>query len=214
VTIKSSLEDDPGVLERLDAGEPPSSPAEAQARAPYEQLIERIRDLEDAVPPAGWEDRAAARWSSARRKRRFGIAIGAAVAVGLAAALLLKPCSKPSAPQLEVAILTNPGATRRGDPAVGDLLRVRARLDQAHVQLRIYLGIKLIARCPGSEPCKRDASALTLDWTLAEAGAYQVVVLSSPLDLPVPSDGTSDRDLLEAREAGWTIEVRHLTVSL
>jgi hypothetical protein len=61
--------DDLDVLERLDAGLPPSSPEEAAARGPYERLFARIRDLEDVAPPAGWEERALARW---RRERGGG----------------------------------------------------------------------------------------------------------------------------------------------
>jgi hypothetical protein len=54
--------DEDGMLERLDEGRPPSSPEEAIARASYERLIERIRTLGDLMPPAGWQDRALARW--------------------------------------------------------------------------------------------------------------------------------------------------------
>jgi hypothetical protein len=32
---------------------------------PYERLIARIRDLGDVEPPAGWEERAVARWRAA-----------------------------------------------------------------------------------------------------------------------------------------------------
>jgi hypothetical protein len=55
-------DDDLDVIDRLDAGLPPSSPEEAAARAPYERLTARIRDLEDVEPPAGWKERAVARW--------------------------------------------------------------------------------------------------------------------------------------------------------
>jgi hypothetical protein len=56
--------DDLDVIDRLDAGLPPSSPKEVAARAPYERLIARIRELEDEEPPAEWEERAVARWRS------------------------------------------------------------------------------------------------------------------------------------------------------
>lgn len=213
MTAKSPPEEDPGVIERLDAGEPPASPEEAQARAPYERLFDRIRGLDDPGPPAGWEDRAMARWSAARRKRRLGIVIGVTAAAGLAATLLLRPCAPPSGARLEVAALRAPGSTRRGDPAVGDLLRARAREDRAHVQLRLYLGTKLIAQCPGGEPCQRDGSVFVLDWKLVEAGRYQVVVLSSNSEIPALGDTTIDHDLLEARTAGASIETETVNVS-
>jgi hypothetical protein len=203
VTTRPPPEDDPGVIERLDAGEPPSSPEEAQARAPYELLLERIRGLDDIAPPPGWEDRAAARWSSARTRRRAGIALGLTAAVGLAAAIVLQPCTAPTTGlRLQVAVSKVPGASRRGDNAVGDVLHVRASLDRAHVDLRIYLDTRLVVRCPGSELCRRDASFVEIDWKFAEPGRYRVVVLSSESDIPPPVDGTIDRDLLEARNAG------------
>lgn len=208
------LDADPDVIERLDAGEPPRSPEEAQARAPYERLLERVKGLDEIAPPAGWEDRAVARWSRAKRKRRLGVgvALGATTAVALAAVLLLQPCRASNAAQLEVAVLTERGSTYRGDAAVGEVLRARARLDRPQVDLRIYLGTRLIARCPGSPACLHDASALQLDWKLVEPGRYQVVMLSSASSIPA-GDGTVDRDLLEARTAGASIDVRTIPVA-
>lgn len=214
VTTRPPPEDDPGVVERLDAGEPPSSPEEAQARAPYERLFERIRDLDDVAPSTGWEDRAVARWSSARNRRRAGIALGLTAAVGLAAAAaLLQPCAaRTSGPGLQVAVSTEHGDSRRGDHVVGDVLHARARIEQAHVDLRIYLDTRLVARCPGLAQCQRDASIVELDWKLLEPGTYRVVVLSSSSDIPPPMDGTVDRDLLEARNAGASSATETITV--
>jgi hypothetical protein len=202
----------PDVIERLDAGEPPRSPEEAQARAPYEKLLDRIRDLDEITPPAGWEDRAVARWSRARRKRRLGVGIALGATVALAAVLLLQPCGAPDAARLEVAVLTDRGSTYRGDAAVGEVLRTRARVDRPHVDLRIYLGTRLIARCPGSDPCRRDASVVQLDWKLVEPGPYQIIMLSSSSNIPA-GDGTIDRDLLEARSAGASIDIRRVSVA-
>lgn len=191
------------MLERLDAGEPPGSPEEAQARAPYERLVERIRDLDDIAPAAEWEDRAVARWSSARTRRRVRIALGLTASVGLAAAILLQPCTtQTTAHGLQVAVSTAAGVSRRGDHAVGDVLHVQARTDRAHVDLRVYLNTRLVARCPGSEQCRRDASLVQIDWKLMEPGTYEVVMLSSASDIPPPVHGTIERDLLEARNAG------------
>jgi len=198
------------MIERLDAGEPARSPEEAQARAPYERLFERIRDLDEIAPPVGWEDRALARWAAARRKRRLAIAVGSTTAVALAA-VLLQLCSAP-ATRLDVAVLAPPGSTHRGDASVGDLLRVQARGDQAHLELRVYLGPGLVARCPGNPACRRDASLLELDWKLADAGAYQIIMLSSSSDIPA-GDGAIERDLLDARSAGASIESHRLSVA-
>jgi hypothetical protein len=204
--------DDDSVIERLDAGEPPSSPEEAQARAPYEALLGRIEAMEDVAPPAGWEDRAVTRWSVGRRRRRIAVALAASATIGLLGVLLLQPCAMPSAQPLEVAVLTAPGSTRRGDAAVGDTLRVRARVDRPHVELRIYTGTNLIARCPDSERCRRDASIVELEWKLVESGAYQIVALSSASEISAPTDGGADRDLLEAGKTAH-VEIRHLVVS-
>lgn len=200
------------MINRLDAGEPASSPEEARARAPYEQLFERIRDLDVIAPPAGWEDQAVTRWEAARRKRRLGIALGAATAAGLAAVFLLQLCAAPSTVRLEVAVLAPPGSTRRGDAAVGDLVRVRVHDDQTHLELRVYLGTALVARCPGSTACRRNAALVEFDWNLAEAGVYQIVLLSSSSDIPA-GNGALDRDLLDARGAGVSIEIRRLSVA-
>lgn len=212
MTTGASPDDDPGMIERLDAGEPASSPEEAEARAPYERLLARIRDLDDIAPPGDWEDRAVRRWSGARRRRRLGIALGATAAAALAAVLLLQPCAAPVPTGLEVAVIAAPGSTRRGDAAVGDLVRARARPDRAHVELRVYLGTRLVARCPGSAPCWHDGSVTVLEWKLSEAGTYQIVLLSSSSNIPA-GDGTLDRDLLDARVAGASIETRPLTVT-
>lgn len=210
----NDLDVDPDVIERLDAGEPPRSPEEAQARAPYERLLERVRDLDEIAPSAGWEDRAMARWSQARHKRRRGIAIalGTTTAVALAAVLLLQPCRASDASRLEVAVVTDHGSTSRGDATVGQVLRVRGPLDRPQVDLRIYVGTRRIARCPGSAACAHEASGLQIDWKLAEPGRYQIVLLSSASSIPA-GDGTIDGDLLEARSAAATIEIRTISVA-
>ena len=205
-------DDDPDLIDRLEAGEPPRSPEEAQARAPYEQLIERLQGLDNIAPPAGWEDRAVGRWSAARRRRRFGQIAGGAAVAAAAAVILLQLCGRSSAPRLELAVLEASGAARRGDAAVGDLLRARARLEQAHLELRVYLGTGLVARCPGSATCRLDGSVMELDWKLTAPGSYQIVTISSANAIPA-GDRTIDRDLLDAKSAGASIEIRSLSVS-
>jgi hypothetical protein len=201
------------MIERLDVGEPPRSPEEAEARAPYERLLDRIRDLEDIAPPAGWEDRAMTRWSAARHKRRLGIALGVGVSVALVAVIWLQPCAPPRAEGLELAVVSGSGATRRGDAAVGDVLHARAPVGLPHMELRIYVGTARIARCPGNPECRRDAATMEIAWKLADAGTYEIVVLSSSTPIPA-GDGTRDRDLLDARVAGVHIETRSLPVAL
>ncbi|HEU4727528.1 MAG TPA: hypothetical protein VFT22_06560 [Kofleriaceae bacterium] len=201
--MTTSSPDEDAMIERLDAGEPPSSPEEAQARAPYERVIERVRDLQDIAPRAGWENRAFQRWSGARRKRRIrGAAIATAAAVAaLAAIVLWHPCAASRSGGLEVAVLTPAGSTRRGDAAVGDVLRARAPLGAAQVELRVYLGTTLVARCPGSAQCRGDASAIEIDWKTTERGDYQIVMLSSASSIPA-GGGILERDLLDARTTG------------
>lgn len=211
MTTGSSSDDDPEFIERLEAGEPPRTREEAEARAPYEQLLRRIHGLGDVAPPADWEDRAFARWSSARRKRRLGIGVGAAVVVVAAAMLLLQLRTDRAAPRLELAVLSVHGSIRRGDVAVGDRLKARIDAAQAHVELRVYRGTVLLARCPGGTLCRRDATVIELEWTLAEPGAYQIVGLSSSSSIPA-GDGTIDRDLLDARAAGANIAMQRLPV--
>src|SRR6185295_14262017 len=69
--------DDADLIARLDAGEPPLSSDEAAARAPYERLFARTRDLDDNIePPPGWKERALACWKRYRRRRARGRARG------------------------------------------------------------------------------------------------------------------------------------------
>jgi len=214
VTAGASPDEDPGLIERLDAGEPARSPEEAAARAPYERLLARIRDLDDIAPPGDWEDETVARWSRARRRRRLGVVLGGAAAAGaaLAAVLLLRPCAAPTPTGLEVTVLDPSGSIRRGDAAVGQLLRARASADQAYVELRVYLGTRRVARCPGDPACRRDGSVLELDWKLVEAGTYQVILLSSLSDIPA-GQGTLEGDVLDARDSGASTETRSFTVT-
>ena len=208
-----SSDDDPDMIERLDVGDPPRSPEEAEARAPYERLLDRIRDLEDIAPPAGWEDRARTRWSAAKRKRRLGIAFGVGLSVALVALIWLQPCAPTREESLELAVVSPSGVTRRGDAAVGDVLHARAPVGLPYMELRIYIGTARIARCPGNPECRRDAATMEIAWKLADVGMYEVVVLSSSAAIPA-GDGTRDRDLLDAQVAGVHIEARSLRVSL
>jgi hypothetical protein len=85
--MQTTPPDPDDLIDRLDAGEPPRSPEESAARAPYERLLARIRSLEDA-PPAGWEERAMTRWARHRRRARVS-AVGFTVLFSIAALLVL-----------------------------------------------------------------------------------------------------------------------------
>jgi len=50
------------VFERTYESVPAKTPEEAAARAPYERLIGRLRNLEQVEPSPGWQERAALRW--------------------------------------------------------------------------------------------------------------------------------------------------------
>jgi len=112
-------------------------------------------------------------------------------------------------PALEIAVLTAPGAPHRadrGDHMVGNVLRVRARVDRAHVEVRLYHDTKLVARCPGSSHCQIEGPVIELNWQFTEPGRYETVAFSSPQVIPPPSDRGIELDQLEARNAGATIE--------
>jgi hypothetical protein len=217
MTMPSPPDDDSGadfeVIKRLDAGEPPRSEEEARTRAPYERLLASVRDLAEIAPPAGWEDRAAARWVATRRRQRIAIAAGTAMAAGLAAAIILVRCGALTAqPALQVAVSTPPGTIVRGEHAVGDVLHVQGRESGAHVELRVYVGARLIVRCPGGEGCGRSGEQVTLDWKLADPGTYEVYLLSSAAEIPPPGGNSVDRDLLAIRSAGVAYETQAITV--
>lgn len=212
-------DEDDRVIEALDAGEPPRSPEEAKARLPYQRLIERVRDLDELEPPPGWEQRAERRWherasntETRRRWRRATVALTlGAVAAAAAAIFLLRPCSAPSsdmslAVAVEVAILPPAGVSRRsaGLGVVGDELRVRARGDAVHIEIRIYRDSKLVARCPGDPRCQPEAPGLAIQLALTDEGSYRPIVLSSRAPIPAPGDDM-DSDLRRARAADVVI---------
>lgn len=215
MTSKPSVpmsEDEQRMIERLDAGEPAASPEEAQARAPYERVIERLRGAEDIEPPAGWEERLVARRGKALRQRRWGV--GAAVVViglGVAATLLLRCASKESS-ALEVAVLSESREPRRGGAAVGDTLAIRTRGEGAALAL-LYRGARRIASCPGSAACRREGVVLVLEWQLTEPGEYHVAAIFNARGTFAPGDGGLDLDLVAARQAGARVELRKVSVS-
>ncbi len=204
-------------IERLDAGAAAASPEGAAARAPYEALVERLRETdEECEPPAGWEDRAVGRWRGGRRQRWIRVAAGAAAGIGLAAVLLLR-CTVGGEVGLTVAVVNESGQVRRGEgsPTVGDTLRARMPAGET-VWMLLYLGTKRIASCPGSSTCREEGGEVVLEWPLVEAGDYRILAISTDAGaatLELPS-GMYEVDLAAARAAGARVEAQPLRVSL
>jgi len=202
------------LLDRIDQGVPPSSPEEAAARAPFERLLARVRDLPPLPPEPGWERRAHQRWAAARaddrrrRRRQVGLAIGglAAAAIVLVLVLGARGARSPRATGLEVAVLDRNGAHERGAPGLHGTLRVKAPQRQPHGEVRVYRDARLLVRCPGAPTCRATPDAIALDLDLDQPGVYQVVALSSRAPIPAPGDGGLDGDLLAARRAGANVE--------
>lgn len=208
-------------IERLDAGQPPASPEEAAARAPYERLVNRLREVdEECEPPAGWEARAVARWRGVRRRAYWRGGMVAAVAgLGIAAVLLLR-CTERGAGGEPVAVLlvNEAGQVRRGasDAVIGDRLQVRVgNADEAaarSVKVLVYLGGRRVAGCPGEQGCRREGSELLLERPLLEAGSYTLAVIRSERAWSSDLEGSLEADVLAARRAGASVELRELRV--
>jgi hypothetical protein len=202
------------VVERLERDLPVQSEAEAETRAVYQRLIGRIDDLELVEPAPGWEDRAVERWRreakprrAAKPSRRVSLrSVVAAVAVATVAAmvLMIPRCGDGEHPASQVAVERTGPPTRQGAPAIGDTLPARMRVDAPHVELRIYRGQALVARCPGDDRCHRDEASLSIGLVMDIPGQYRVVRLSSREPLPPPQAGL-DVDVLMAHESGATV---------
>lgn len=206
MTMQSNNDAEQQAIDRLDDGEPAASPEEARLRAPYEQLIDRLHRLEEAEPPAGWEDRAVKRWSAARRRKRLRIlglggGLGAAAAAIMTILLVLRLGEVPT---LEVAIAKE--RKLRGDKAaLGDTMHVRARAGRT-VTLLVYLGRELIATCPGSDGCRREGEVEVFELRLDQAGTYRLVRAQGASVAFSPREGGYEAHRLEARKSGvqWT----------
>lgn len=213
MTTADDGDGDDQLLDRLGDGVAPATPEEAAARAPYERLAGQLRALDPRDPPAGWERRLDARLRDARaqdqRRRWWSIGGGLAAATAVAAAVLLWP--RPAvAPSDHVAIEVVPraGATRRGDAAVGDAVRIAVGRAHAHVEVRVYRDATLVVRCPGADLCQITAREIRLELRLTEPGRYRAVKLTSAAPIPAPDGGGLDADVLAARSAGAAIELR------
>lgn len=197
-----------------------SEPTHDDDEAPHQELIERVRGLDDVEPPAGWEQRAEARWKreaaddvasgAAGKRGRWGLALGAVALAGAIAAIAIVTCRstaparRPQAP-LAAMLQGADGVARRGDGLVGDVWKLRAGPTHAHVELRVYRDRALIARCPGISSCVAAGRGWSLDLRLDEPGAYRAVSLASATPIAPPSGEGLESDLLAARQGGATI---------
>ena len=84
---------DDELIDRIEAGIAPANDDEAVARAPYERLIGRLKELDRREPPAGWAERVDARVrverDHERRRRRRLWAGGVAAALGAAIVVVI-----------------------------------------------------------------------------------------------------------------------------
>jgi hypothetical protein len=216
VTERDRTQPDAELVERLERDLPARSEGEEETRAVYQRLIGRIGDLDLVEPAPGWEDRAVERWRrEAKPRRRAKLrrrvpwrAVAAAVAAATVAALvlLIPRCGGGEPPALEVAVERTGPQNRQGGPAIGDTLRARVRVDEPHVELRVYRDQVLVARCPGDDRCRRDGASLSIGLVMEGSGQYEVLRLSSPEPLPPPQATGLEVDVLTARERGALVK--------
>lgn len=200
------------LLDQFDPAVEPGSAAEAAAQAPYRRLLARLRDLGALAPPEGWEARVESRLRAAHaaeRRRRMGVGVAVTAAVvAIAMVSLLRGRPAPLPRPLQVTVVASDGEPRRGAAALGDRLRATASRRTGHVELRVYLGTRLVGRCPAADSqatCRR-SPALQLELELREPGLYRVFALESAQPLAPPGTGGLDLDLVHARQAAARIE--------
>ena len=212
MTKRDQPHPDAEVVERMERDLPARSTEEEETRAVYQRLIGRVGDIELVEPDPGWEDRAVERWRREAKPRRtkkppqrvLWRSIAAAVAAATVAALvlLIPRCGDDELPALEVAVKRTGPQSRQGGPAVDDTLRAQVRVDEPHVELRVYRDQVLIARCPGDARCRRDGARLSIELVMDSPGQYEAIQLSSREPLPPPQATGLDVDVLMARERG------------
>lgn len=191
---------DAEVVERMEHELPAQSKEEEETRAVYQRLIGRIGELDLVEPAPGWEDRAVERWRregkprpvAKPRRRRWWPSIAAAAALAAALVLLVLRCGDGEVRDLEVAVVDDTGRQhRQGGAAIGETLEARARVDEPHVELRVYRDQVMIARCPDDPRCRRSGARLSIRLVMDVPGVYEVIRLSSrePLPPPRPAGG-------------------------
>lgn len=164
----------------------PSDVDEVGGQAEGEDPLERaLGELPSPAPPEGWqaevfeaidrEERV-----STRRRRLYSIMPFAAAAIALLSWRRLSPAPE-DAPAIGLEVV--PGEVARGGSvALGDTLRVRARLTGAG-ELRVYRDEgEIVLRCPGDVGCseRREGGQRSLlgELRLAAPGRYDVIVVS------------------------------------
>ncbi|MEZ4363839.1 MAG: hypothetical protein R3B48_26925 [Kofleriaceae bacterium] len=215
MTERNKPHPDAEVVERMERDLPAQSEAEAETRATYQRLIERVGELDLIEPAEGWEDRAMERWRRESGQRRTAkpprrlpwrqLTAVAALAAAAALIVLVPRCREAEPRPLQVAIERTGPQSRQRAPAIGDTLRVEVHVDAPAVELRVYRDQELIARCPGEERCRRDGARLSLSLVMNRPGTYEAVRLSSDDALPAPGPTGRDVDVLTAREGGATV---------
>lgn len=210
MTERDQPHPDAELVERLERDLPARSKGEEEARGVYQRLIGRIGDLDLVEPAAGWEDRAVERWRREAKPRPTGkpprrvpwrpIAAVATLATIAALVLLIPRCGDREPPALQVAVERTGPPNRQRAPAIGDTLRVRVRVDEPHVELRVYRDQVLVARCPGDDRCRRDGASLSIGLVMDGPGQYEAIGLSSRE--PLPQATGLEVDVLTARERG------------
>jgi hypothetical protein len=196
------------------AGKPPSAPARDLARRqtpvhPPCRSDEARAGTPGAASPVQIDElaRRRARWSSPQAVA----ALGAVAAVSLVVFGQLRRPREPTAPPLEVSVVSEfIGQARRGFQArVGDVEHVTVRGGQRYREIWVYREDQLIQRCPPD--CHSDGDATVVAVKLSMPGAYVVLAVTSSAPLPVPQ-GSYDPDRAAAEQAGAKIEPRRFDV--
>lgn len=205
---------DADVVERMERDLPAQSKSEEETRAVYQRLIGRIGDLDLVEPAPGWEDRAVERWRRDAKPRRPAkpprrvlwrpIAAAAVAAFAVLMVLVLR-CGDREVPALQVAVEGMGASNRTRGPAIGDTLRASVRVDEPHVELRIYRDRVLVARCPGDARCRPDGTNLSIGLVMDSPGRYDVLRISSREPLPPPQAKGLEVDVLTAQERGASV---------
>lgn len=210
--MKNDEDPEDELLDRLDAGAPPADEQEAAARAPYQRLRDQVRALAPEEPPAGWREALDARIRTARaaqiaRRRRFYAAAGGGVA--LAAALLVfvvaRRAPEPPKLTLDVDVREDPTRHRRSLASVGDTLHAEARIAYPNTEIRIYAGLRMVARCPGHEGCRNDGRTISIDLRLSTPDIYRVVAFGHTHAIYAPGN-SFEGDLTAADAAGVDVK--------
>jgi hypothetical protein len=112
--------------------------------------------------------------------------------------------------ELSLAIVHR-GELRRGEIAMGDVLRPTVQGGR-HQAIWVYLDDRdLVAACPGGPQCDSSKGELTLELSVPASGHYWIIGLTSAEPVMVPH-GTLDVMLSAATAAGANIERRYIEV--